>query len=335
MTIRTILEKLLDRQALTEPELRHCFQLLARGQLSDAQLAAFLMLMRAKGESISELSTCATIMLESATPLNLPAHCLDIVGTGGDGANLFNVSTISAFVAAAAGACVAKHGNRAASSRSGALDLLTEAGMPANVSPQTMEKNVTQLGIGFLIAPQLHPLLKSAATVRQQLGVRTLFNLTGVLTNPARPKHQLVGLYDKALLAPMAKAFARLGSQHALLVHSEEGLDEISLAHPTHVVELKDGQLQSFLLTPEDCGLKRQSMQTLTVQSPAESLQLAMSVFHHEEGPARDMICLNAGAALYAADIAQNITAGVQLAQITLKQGKALERFQQFIKQTQ
>jgi anthranilate phosphoribosyltransferase len=288
--------------------------------------------MRIKSETIDEICGAVSVMRELATKVELPSleHVVDIVGTGGDGANIFNVSSASVFVVAAAGGKVAKHGNRAVSGKSGSADLLEAAGIYLNLTPEQIARCVNEIGVGFMFAQSHHSAMRHAAGPRKSLGLRTLFNMLGPLTSPAGVLHQVVGVFTPALCRPLAEVLQRLGSKHVLVVHSRDGLDEFSLAAPTRVAELKDGQIQEYEVLPEDVGIKSQSLIGLTVDSPEASLSLirdALGRRKTEAGQkAADMIVLNAGAALYAADLASSLQKGVNLAHDALYSGLAREK---------
>jgi len=263
------------------------------------------------------------------------AHLIDTCGTGGDGANIFNVSTASAFVAAAAGAKVAKHGNRSVSSKSGSADVLEAAGVNLNLSANQVAACVDQIGVGFMFAPAHHGAMKHVVAARKELGVRTIFNVLGPLTNPAQAPFQVLGVYDKALLVPFAEVLKQLGSEHVMVVHAEDGLDEISVTCPTHVAELKNGKIREWTIDPQEYDMEHATLENLTVNSAQESLNIIRAAFHNAEGAAKDIICLNSGAALYVAGIAPSFAEGVLLARTTIAKGLAQQKFDQFIQFTQ
>jgi anthranilate phosphoribosyltransferase len=327
MDIKEALNRVVAQLDLSTAVMR----LIMTGQCTDAQIGAFLMGMRMKSETIDEIVGAATVMRELAAPVKIDAERLvDTCGTGGDGMNVFNVSTAAAFVVAAAGGKVAKHGNRAVSGKSGSADLLEAAGVYLNLKPEQVARCVESVGVGFMFAPAHHGAMKHAIGPRRELGLRTLFNMLGPMTNPAGVKHQVIGVFSQALCRPMAEVLQRLGSQHVLVVHASDGLDEISLAAPTHVAELKDGAVSEYRIQPEDFGIKSQSLIGLTVEGAQDSLALirdALGKRKTENGQkAADMIVLNAGAALYAADIAGSLNEGMQLAHDALHTGLAWEK---------
>ena len=332
MDIKEALGKIVSQLDLTTSEMQDVMHQIMTGQCDDAQIGAFLMGMRIKSETIDEICGAVSVMRELATKVELPSleHVVDIVGTGGDGANIFNVSSASVFVVAAAGGKVAKHGNRAVSGKSGSADLLEAAGIYLNLTPEQIARCVNEIGVGFMFAQSHHSAMRHAAGPRKSLGLRTLFNMLGPLTSPAGVLHQVVGVFTPALCRPLAEVLQRLGSKHVLVVHSRDGLDEFSLAEPTRVAELKDGQIQEYEVLPEDVGIKSQSLIGLTVDSPEASLSLirdALGRRKTEAGQkAADMIVLNAGAALYAADLASSLQEGVNLAHDALYSGLAREK---------
>lgn len=333
MDIKTALTRVVDRIDLTRPEMQDVMRSIMTGQCSDAQIAAFLVGLRMKGESLDEIEGAARVMRELMLPVELGdlAHVVDIVGTGGDGANLFNVSTASAMIIAAAGGHVAKHGNRAVSSKSGSADLLAEAGLNLNITPAQAARCIREIGVGFLFAVNHHAAMKHAITARKEVGLRTIFNILGPLTNPANVKRQVIGVFNGQLCRPLAEVLQRLGSEHALVVHAKDGLDEFSLATSTQVAELKNGEIHEYILTPEDVGLKSQSLIGLTVESSAESLALIRDALGKRKGEfadkAVDTLAFNAGAGIYAAGLTRDIKQGVALAHDVIWSGQALEKF--------
>ncbi|MCW4149353.1 anthranilate phosphoribosyltransferase [Halomonas sp. 18H] len=324
MQMRDVLGALMRRENLSYEATHDAMTAIMTGEASEAQVAAFLMGMAMKGESAEEISAAAQVMRELMKPVTLNAeNIVDIVGTGGDGANLFNVSTASSFVAAAAGAHVAKHGNRGVSSSSGSADLFSVAGIGLDLSPEQVGRCIEEVGVGFMFAPNHHPAMRHAVGPRREMGVRTLFNILGPLTNPAGAPNQLLGVYSASLVPLMAEVMRRLGSRHVLVVCAEDGLDEISLAAPTRVAELKDGEIHEYRITPEDFGIERQSLEALKVQTAEDSLRLVEQSLVGE-GPAADIVALNAGGALYASGVADTLKEGVALAQDA--QGSKLPR---------
>lgn len=315
MQMRDALGALMRRENLSFAETHEVMRQIMTGEAGDAQIAAFLMGMAMKGETPEEISAAAQVMRELMKPVHLDAeHVVDIVGTGGDGANLFNVSTAASFVVAAAGGHVAKHGNRGVSSSSGSADLFAVAGIHLDLDAGQVARCIEEVGVGFMFAPNHHPAMRYAVAPRREMGVRTLFNILGPLTNPAGAPNQVLGVYSPALVPLMAEVLRRLGSRHVLVVHAEDGLDEISPAAPTRVAELKEGEITEYVITPEALGIERQPLDALKVGSAEESLNLVQQALVGE-GPGADIVSLNAGAALYASGIADSLKEGVALAQ--------------------
>ncbi|MCP1314896.1 anthranilate phosphoribosyltransferase [Halomonas sp. 707D7] len=315
MQMRDAINAVMRREDLTFDTMRALMRQIMTGEASDAQIGGLLVGLSMKGESAVEISAAAQVMRDLMRPVNLHAeNVVDIVGTGGDGANLFNVSTASSFVAAAGGAHVAKHGNRSVSSSSGSADLFDIAGIYLDLSPEQVARCIEQVGVGFMFAPNHHPAMRHAIGPRREMGVRTLFNILGPLTNPAGAPNQVMGVYAPHLVGLMAEALKKLGSRHVLVVHSEDGLDEISLAAPTRVAELKEGEIREYTVTPEELGIERQSLASLKAASAEESLRLVKAALVGE-GPAADIVALNAGAALYCAGVADSLAEGVAVAQ--------------------
>ncbi|QZX83726.1 anthranilate phosphoribosyltransferase [Metapseudomonas otitidis] len=335
MDIKEALGRVVNQLDLTTEEMQAVMRQIMTGQCTDAQIGAFLMGMRMKSETIDEIVGAVSVMRELASRVELSSldRVVDVVGTGGDGANIFNVSSAATFVVAAAGGKVAKHGNRAVSGKTGSADVLEAAGIYLDLKPEQVARCIEHVGVGFMFAQVHHKAMKYAAGPRRELGLRTLFNMLGPLTNPAGVKHQVVGVFSQALCRPLAEVLKRLGSQHILVVHSKDGLDELSLAAPTHVAELKDGVVTEYQVQPEDFGIKSQSLIGLTVESPQQSLELirdALGRRKTENGQkAAEMIVLNAGAALYAADHASTFKEGVQLAHDALHTGLAREKLEE------
>ena len=332
MNIKASLGRLVERINLSTEEMQGIMRALMQGELTDAQIAALLVALRMKGESIDEIEGAARVMRELATPVVLAEHphIVDIVGTGGDGANLFNVSTAAAMVVAAAGARVAKHGNRAVSSKSGSADLLEAAGVHLALDADQVARCINEVGVGFLFAVNHHGAMRHAVAARQAVGIRTLFNLLGPLTNPAFVQRQVVGVFNPALCRPMAEVLMRLGSVHALVVCANDGLDEVSLASPTRVAELKEGEVKEYVITPESLGVPSQSLVGLDVADSAESLALIQNALGKRSTPeavkAAQLISLNAGAAIYVAGICQTWAQGVAFADDLMCSGQALEK---------
>ncbi len=329
MKVKQLFEQLIARQNLSEQQMQETTQSLMNGELTDCQTTAFLALMRMKGETVEELTTAAKTMREFAHSLDLGSDLLDIVGTGGDGQNTFNVSTACSFVVAASGIKVAKHGNRSVSSQSGSADLLENAGFKLGLGDLEIKHCIDKLGIAFLFAPQYHPAMKHARTARQELGIRTLFNLLGPLLNPAEVKRQVIGVFGPQWQQTVADVLVNLGSERVLVVHSDDGLDEISIAAPTAIVEYKQGRFNQWILNPDHFGLAHSSLKDIVVTSPAESLKLVLSVLEGKSSAARDIVLLNSAAAIYCADDQLSFENALDKAKLAIDNGKAYERFNQ------
>lgn len=331
MDIQQALAQVVEGQDLNRDEMQAVMRQLMTGGASPEQIAGFLVALRMKGESLDEITGAVEVMRELATAVDISGeNLIDIVGTGGDGSSLFNVSTASAFVVAECGGKVVKHGNRSVSSKSGSADLLEAAGVRLDLSSPEIVRCVEEVGLGFMFAPAHHSAMKHAIGPRKALGIRTLFNLLGPMTNPAGVKRQLIGVYAAALCRPVAEVLARLGSERVLVVHSDDGLDEISIAAPTSVAELNAGSIREYRIQPEDFDIKSQSLDGLSVEDVAASLSLVRDALGKQRGQhagkAADLIALNAGAAIYAAGVTHSIAKGVSLAQDAIASGLALER---------
>ena len=331
MDITQALSKVVTREDLSTDEMKLVMQQIMTGQASDAQIGGFLVALRMKGESIDEITGAAQVMRELSTKVNVSGdYLVDTCGTGGDGANLFNVSTASAFVVAAAGGKVAKHGNRSVSSSTGSADVLEAAGINLSISPEEVQRCIDEIGVGFMFAPAHHSAMKHAIGPRKQMAIRTIFNMLGPMTNPAGVSKQVIGVFSKALCRPMAEVLNRLGSEHVLVVHASDGLDEITLSGETNVAELKDGQVKEYTITPSDFDFEVQSLEGLSVNSASESLNLIKSALGKSQDDAaqkaRAIITLNAGAAIYASDLADSLEEGVQRAADAIGSGLALSK---------
>ena len=334
MDIKEAIGRTVQHLDLSFDEMEKVMRLIMTGGATQAQIGAFLTAMRMKSESIDEIAGAATVMRELASKVDVKAdHLVDIVGTGGDGANLFNISTASSFVAAAAGVSVAKHGNRGVSSSSGSADVLTQAGVNLDLTPEQVARCVEDVGIGFMFAPHHHAAMKYAVGPRKELGIRTFMNILGPMTNPANVPNLLIGVFTGELCRPMAEVLGRLGNEHVLVVHAVDGLDEISLASETLVAELKDGKVSEYHIKPEDLGVESQSLTGLEVDSPEASLTMIRDALGQQQGQyaakAADMIALNAGAAIYAANVAGSLKEGVAMAQDAIASGLALEKMKE------
>jgi anthranilate phosphoribosyltransferase len=337
MDLKEAINRCLERRDLSSEEMTQVMRTIMTGGATSAQIAGFLIALRTKGEAVPEIAAAAAVMRELATGVDIGGldHAVDIVGTGGDSSGTFNVSTTSMFVAAAAGCHVAKHGNRAVSSRSGAADVLEAAGVRLDLTPEQVARCVREAGVGFMFAPGHHSAMKHAIGPRKELGVRTIFNILGPLTNPAGVPNQVLGVFSEALLEPLALVLQRLGSRHVMVVHARDGLDEISIGDITDVAELKDGVIHRYGIHPEDFGLRRADLDAIRVQEPAESLAMLRGVLANQPGPARDIVHLNAGAAIYAAGRATTLAAGLAQADAAIESGEALRRLERLIALTE
>jgi anthranilate phosphoribosyltransferase len=335
MIPKQLFEHLIDKKDLNPAQMQEVIHACMTGQFNDLQIATFLALMRMKGETVHELTAAAEVMRQLAHHLDLGDNLVDIVGTGGDGKNTFNVSTACSFVVAATGVPVAKHGNRSVSSRSGSADLLEQAGFALNLADQAMNECIKQCGLAFLFAPHYHPAMQHARAARQQLGIRTLFNLLGPLVNPAQVKRQVVGVFSTAWQRPLATVLANLGSERSLVISSQDGMDEISIAAPTSVIEYNQQSFKEWLIVPEEYGVTHSSLDEIIVDSPQESLEKIMSVLAGEKGAARDMVVLNSAAAIYCARDNLSFADAVELAKNSIDNGKASECFSRLRQLTQ
>jgi anthranilate phosphoribosyltransferase len=336
MNIQQALTRVAAGENLEQADMASVMRQLMSGDATDAQIGGLLVALRMKGETTAEIAGAAEIMRELATPVVVTQENLvDLVGTGGDGANLFNVSTASSFVAAAAGARVAKHGNRSVSSTCGSSDVLEHLGVPLDLSPEQVARAVDAVGVGFMFAPAHHSAMRHAVGPRRELGMRTIFNILGPLTNPAHVKRQVIGVFSPDLCQPMAEVLKVLGSVHAMIVHSDDGLDEISIAAGTRVAELRDGSISSYHITPEEFLLERQSLDGLAVTSAAASADLIRrALAGRDDTAARKaaaMLALNGGATIYVSGVAATLADGIALAEDVLATGQAAEKMQQFI----
>lgn len=335
MIPKLLFEQLINKKDLSALQMQDAIHACMTGQFNDLHIATFLALLRMKGETIEELTAAAQTMRSLAIPIDLGSHLIDIVGTGGDGKNTFNVSTACSFVIAASGISVAKHGNRSVSSTSGSADLLEAAGFKLNLSNTQLQTCIKTCDLAFLFAPQFHPAMQHARVARQQLGIRTLFNLLGPLINPARVKKQVVGVFSQNWLKTLATVLVNLGSERVLVISSQDGLDEISIAAPTEVVEYHEGHYKKWRINPADFGLQHNSLDKISVNSPSESLQLIQSVFSGEIGPARDMVVLNSAAGIYCAHKNLSFELAIEQAQKVIDSGKAMDGFNQLCLLTQ
>jgi anthranilate phosphoribosyltransferase len=336
ITASEALQRTIEHREIFHDEMLHLMRMIMGGDITPLMTAAILTGLRVKKETIGEITAAAQVMREFSTKVDVAdrTHLVDIVGTGGDGSHTFNISTCAMFVAAAAGARVSKHGGRSVSSKSGSADVLESLGANINLSPAVIADCIAQTGIGFMFAPNHHPAMKNVAPVRKELGVRTLFNILGPLTNPASAPHILMGVFHPDLVGIQIRALQRLGAEHALVVYGRDGLDEVSLGAATLVGELKHGEITEYDIHPEDFGLTMASHRALQVDTPQDSQAMLEAVLANQPGPARDIVALNAGVALYAANVAPTMAQGLALAQHALASGSAKAKLAQFVQYT-
>ena len=333
MDMQAAIRAVTEKRDLNADEMTAVMRTIMTGEATPAQIGGFLIGLRMKGETVDEIAAAAKVMRELAAGVKVTgSNVVDIVGTGGDATNTFNVSTACTFVVAAAGGTVAKHGNRSVSSKSGSADLLEAAGVNLDLTPEQVAQCINDIGVGFMFAPKHHSAMKHAIGPRKEMGVRTIFNVLGPLTNPAGAPNQLLGVFSSELVEPLAEVLNKLGSNHVLVVNAEDGMDEISVGAPTHVAELKDGQVSTYTITPEQFGVERADINQLVVTSAAESLAIINSVLENQPGPARDIVMLNAGAAIYAAGLADTLEAGIRKADAEIASGKAKQKLDALVK---
>ncbi|MFM2448529.1 MAG: anthranilate phosphoribosyltransferase [Pseudomonadota bacterium] len=337
ITDHEALARVIEHREIFHDEMLALMRRIMSGEMSPVMMAALLVGLRVKKETIGEITAAAQVMREYSTKVEVAdrQHLVDIVGTGGDGSHTFNISTCTMFVAAAAGARVSKHGGRSVSSKSGSADVLEALGVKLTLSPIQIADCIAETGIGFMFAPNHHPAMKNVAPVRKELGVRTLFNILGPLTNPASAPNILMGVFHADLVGIQVRALQRLGAQHALVVYGRDGMDEVSLGATTLVGELRDGQISEYEIHPEDFGFAMSSQRALKVGNPEQSKSMLMAVLRNEASAARDIVVLNAGVALYAANVASDIAQGVAFAREALASGRALQKLEQFVARTQ
>jgi len=336
MDIKQALGRIASQLDLSTDEMKAVMRQIMTGQCTDAQIGAFMMGMRMKSETIDEIVGAVQVMRELAAPVHFDTHRLvDTCGTGGDGMNIFNVSTAAAFVVAAAGGRVAKHGNRAVSGKSGSADLLEAAGVHLDLTPEQVARSVDAVGVGFMFAPAHHAAMKHAAPVRKDLGVRTIFNILGPLTNPAGAKNQVMGVFHPDLVGIQVRVLHRLGSKHVMVVYGLDGLDEISISGPTMVGELVKGEINEYNVHPGDLGMELYDRRAIEVHTVAESKAMIQAVLEGQPGPAHNIVALNAGAAVYVAGVAKTMKAGVQAAAQAIKSGAAKKKLEEFVAFTQ
>ncbi|WP_096671541.1 anthranilate phosphoribosyltransferase [Polaromonas sp. AET17H-212] len=337
ITPQEALQRTIEHREIFHDEMLHVMRMIMSGEMSPVMMAALITGLRVKKETIGEITAAAQVMREFSTKVHVAdkTHLVDIVGTGGDGSHTFNISTCSMFVAAAAGAKVSKHGGRSVSSKSGSADVLEALGININLPPDAIAKCIAQVGVGFMFAPNHHPAMKNVAPVRKELGVRTIFNILGPLTNPADAPNILMGVFHPDLVGIQIRALQRLGAEHALVVYGKDGMDEVSLGAATVVGELKGGEITEYEIHPEDFGLAMASNRALRVETPEQSMAMLRNVLDDEPGAARDIVILNAGAALYAANVAESMLAGIALARKAITSGAAKGKLEQLVSTTQ
>ena len=337
ITPQEALQRCIEHRELFHDEMTKVMRLIMSGEMHPTLVAGLLIALRTKKETVGEIAAAARVMREFATPVHIEdrRHLVDVVGTGGDGAHTFNISTAAMFVAAAAGAKIAKHGNRSVSSKSGSADVLEALGVNLNLSAEQVANCIAEVGAGFMFAPNHHPAMKNVVPIRKELGVRTIFNILGPLTNPADAKRILMGVFHADLVGIQARVLQALGMTHALVVYGRDGLDEISLEGPTLVGELKDGSVREYEIYPGDFGLQTAPTKNLQVADAEESKKIVLDVLDNKTGPANDIVCLNAGATLYVADVANDIASGIQMAKAAIASGAAKQKLNQFIAASQ
>jgi anthranilate phosphoribosyltransferase len=331
ITPQEALQRTIEHREIFHDEMLKIMRMIMSGELSPVMTAALITGLRVKKETIGEITAAAQVMREFATKVNVAdkTNLVDIVGTGGDGSHTFNISTCSMFVAAAAGAKVSKHGGRGVSSKSGSADVLESLGLNINLKPEAIARCIEEAGVGFMFAPNHHPAMKNVAPVRKELGVRTIFNILGPLTNPAGAPNILMGVFHPDLVGIQVRALQRLGAEHALVVYGRDGMDEVSLGAATMVGELKNGEITEYEVHPEDFGLPMASSRNLKVETPEQSRQMLMTVLDNQPGPARDIVVFNTGVALYAANVAADIKDGIGKARAALESGAAKAKLDQ------
>ncbi len=334
MNIQQAIKSVIAKQNLNEDQMHDVMNSIMTGQTTDAQIGAFLIGLSMKGETIEEITASAKVMRALATPVEIgnSDYLVDTCGTGGDGLGLFNISTASAFVVAAAGGKVAKHGNRSISSKSGSADVLESAGVNLDLSPRIIGQCIEEIGVGFMFAPAHHSAMKHAIGPRKELAVRTIFNVLGPLTNPAKAPNQVMGVYDKSLIEPIANVLKGLGSRHVMVVHSADGLDELSIADKTYVAELKEGVVTTYTIYPEELGLVLGDLNDIKADDAKDSLNIIKDAFSGKEGAARDIISLNAGAAIYVCGLTDSLMSGIERSRLTLSDGSAQQKLDDYIK---
>jgi anthranilate phosphoribosyltransferase len=335
MNIQAAIKSAIARQDLSQQDMTAVMTQIMSGECTPAQIGGFLVGMRMKGETVDEITAAAMVMRGLSARVNVHLdHLVDTCGTGGDASGSFNISTASAIVTAAAGAHVAKHGNRSVSGATGSADVLEAAGVNLNITPEQVADCISQVGVGFMFAQKHHSAMRHAIGPRKEMATRTIFNVLGPLTNPASAPNQVIGVFDKALVEPIARVLAQLGSRHVIVAHSDDGMDEVSVSAVTHIAELKDGEVKTYSVSPSDFGLEMTDIEALKVDTVAQSLVVIQSVLDDTSGPARDIVCINAGAAIYVSGIVDSWNAGVQMAQSVISSGKAANILKELVKKS-
>ena len=335
MDMQSAIKAVTENTNLSAEQMSDVMRLIMTGEATPAQVGGFLVGLRMKGETVDEVTAAAGVMRELAARVSVnKENLVDTCGTGGDASGSFNISTASAIVVAAAGGRVAKHGNRSISSKSGSADVLEAAGVNLELSPEQVAECVNEIGVGFMFAPLHHSAMKHAIGPRREMAVRTVFNVLGPLTNPAAAPNQVLGVFSQHWVEPLAEVLKRLGSERVMVVHAEDGMDEISIASPTFVAELKQGKVSSYTISPDDFGMNRASLDRIRAADADDSLAIIKAVFDNTEGPARDIVCLNAGAAIYVAGLADSLKAGVAKAAEVIASGAAAQKLSQLVSKT-
>tara|TARA_B100000929_G_scaffold283259_1_gene264140 strand:- start:2943 stop:3965 length:1023 start_codon:yes stop_codon:yes gene_type:complete len=336
MDIQTAINNVINNINLNREDMHSIMQTIMKGEATPAQIGGLLVALRIKGETVDEITAAAEVMRELATKVDVDkTNLIDTCGTGGDSSNTFNISTTSAFVVAASGARVAKHGNRSVSSKSGSADVLEAAGINIELDAEEVASCIDNIGIGFMFAPMHHSAMKYAIGPRRELGLRTLFNVLGPLTNPASAPNQVIGVFEKKWLNPLAETLKQLGSKHILIVHSEDGMDEISISAKTFIAELKDKEINNYEISPDDFDIKKFNINDLSVETIDESLTMMKSVLDNNDNAAKAIVSLNAGAAIYTSGIGDSIKTGVDMAKNIIESGAAKKKFEMLIQHTQ
>lgn len=335
MNIQSAIKSVIARQDLSQQDMITVMNQIMTGECTPAQIGGFLVGMRMKGETVDEITAAATVMRKLSTQVKVDVtHLVDTCGTGGDASGSFNISTASAIVTAATGAHVAKHGNRSVSGATGSADVLEAAGVNLDITPEQVGECISEIGVGFMFAQKHHSAMRHAIGPRKEMAVRTIFNVLGPLTNPASAPNQLIGVFDKALIEPLARVLGQLGSRHLMVVHSADGMDEVSVSATTHIAELKHGEIKTYSVSPSDFGFALSDIASLKVETVEQSLAMIQSVLANTPGSARDIVCTNAGAAIYVSGIADSWQAGVQMAQAVIADGKAANILEGLVKKS-